>query len=66
MTIIYDYKKMLFNDKNNHESNVYFRESASYWHKRASHYTNHHHDSTLKIQSKCKQLIEVMQCEPTY
>ena len=45
--------------KNNHETNDYFRESASYWRKRASD----HHESTEKLQSKCKQLIEEMQCK---
>ena len=37
--------------KSNHENNVYFRESASYWRKRASHSTNHH-KSRVKIRVK--------------
>jgi len=37
--------------KNNHETNDYFRESASYWRKRASHSTNHH-KSRVKIRVK--------------
>ena len=42
-----------------HETNDYFRESASYWRKHASN----HHESTEKLQSKCKHLIEKMQCK---
>ena len=43
--------------RRSHETNDYFRESASYWRKHASHSTNYH-ISTVKSQSKCKQPIE--------
>ena len=42
-----------------YETNDYFRESASYWRKHAFN----HHESTEKLQSKCKQFIEEMQCK---
>ena len=43
--------------KMSHDTNVYFRESASYWRKRASNSTNHH-KSRVKNQSKSNKLIE--------
>ena len=48
--------------RSNRETNDYFRESASYWCKRASHSTNYH-KSRVKNQSKSNQLIEEMQCK---
>ena len=43
--------------RSNRETNDYFRESASYWRKRASNSTNHH-KSRVKNQSKSNKLIE--------